>query len=200
MAGLKVGIFGGTFDPPHLGHWLLANQALSSLSLDRLLWILTADPPHKRGRQITPLKYRLDMLLAAIQDEPRFQLSRVEIDRPAPHYAVDTIRILRDQMPGDQLLYLMGGDSLRDLITWHDPERLVQALDGLVVMRRPGAVFDLPEIEEKLVGISAKIIFLDTPPVGISSSEIRRLAQMGQSIEPYLQPAVYQVILKLNLY
>lgn len=200
MAGLKVGIFGGTFDPPHLGHWLLANQALSTLHLDRLLWVLTANPPHKRGRQITPLEDRLDMLQAAIQDEPRFQLSRVEIDRPAPHYAVDTIRILRDQMPGDQLLYLMGGDSLRDLTTWYDPEGLVQALDGLVVMRRPGAVFDLPEIEGKLPGISAKITFLDTPPVGLSSSEIRRLAQEGQSIEPYLQPAVYQVILNLHLY
>jgi nicotinate-nucleotide adenylyltransferase len=200
MAGLRVGIFGGTFDPPHLGHRILADRALSDLSLDRLLWVLTAAPPHKRGRQITPLEYRLEMLLAAIQDEPRFQLSRAEIDRPAPHYAVDTIRILRGQMPGNLLYYLMGGDSLRDLITWHDPQGLVQAIDGLVVMRRPGALFDLPEIEEKLPGISAKIIFLDTVPLEISSSEIRRLAQAGQPVEAYLQPAVYQVILAHQLY
>ncbi|MCX8025419.1 MAG: adenylyltransferase/cytidyltransferase family protein, partial [Thermanaerothrix sp.] len=90
----RLGIFGGTFDPPHVGHLILASEAADQLHLDRVLWVLTPDPPHKRGQPITPLAIRLKLVMAAIQEDPLFELSRVEIDRPGPHYAVDTLRIL----------------------------------------------------------------------------------------------------------
>jgi nicotinate-nucleotide adenylyltransferase len=200
MAGLKVGLFGGTFDPPHLGHRTLALAALNDLSLHRLLWILTASPPHKHNRQITPLAHRLAMLQLAIQDEPRFFLSRVEIDRPPPHYAVETLRILREQMPGDQFFYLMGGDSLRDLVTWYDSQGFISQIDGLVVMRRPGVDLPLAEIERSLPGLASKMIFLDLPLVDISSSEIRRLARAGLPFAAFLQPEVYHFIQAHGLY
>ena len=101
---MRIGIFGGTFDPPHLGHLILAAEAGCQLMLDRLLFVLTADPPHKQGRQITPMEDRLAMLEAALFDNPDFELSRVEIDRPGPHYAVDTIKLLRE----DQNLGIAG--------------------------------------------------------------------------------------------
>ncbi len=200
MAGLRTGIFGGTFDPPHIGHRALADQACLDLKLDRLLWVLTADPPHKRDRRITPLEHRLAMLQAALRNDPRYGISRVDIDRPPPHYAVDTVRILRDQFPQDVLIYVMGGDSLRDLSSWYDPQGFIQEVDGLAVLRRPGVELDLPAIESKLPGFIEKIYFLNAPEFAISSSEIRRLAKQGNKIYQYLSPDVFKVIEERQLY
>ena len=115
---MRLGIFGGTFDPPHIGHLVLASEAYHQLKLDRLLWVLTPRPPHKPNQQITALEYRIEMVQAIVEDEPTFELSRVEIDRPPPHYAVDTVEILGKRFPGARLIYLVGGDSLRDLPLW----------------------------------------------------------------------------------
>ena len=114
----RLGVFGGTFDPPHLGHLILAAEACSKLELERLLWVLTPDPPHKLDRKITPLEHRLAMVTLAIQDTPAFELSRVEIDRPGPHYMVDTLGLLMKAHPSAELVLLIGGDSLSDLPTW----------------------------------------------------------------------------------
>ena len=118
----NVGIFGGTFDPPHLGHLILASEALDQLGLARLLWVLTPMPPHKLDREITPLDHRLAMLNLALADWPQFQLSTIEIDRPGPHFTLDTVRLARAQHPGASMTLLIGGDSLRDLPSWHCPE------------------------------------------------------------------------------
>ena len=118
---MRIGIFGGTFDPPHLGHLILADEAHAQLELDRLLWVLTPDPPHKLHQSITPLVDRLDMLRATIAGNNAFELSMVDIERAGPHYAVDTLLILGRSYPGDALIYVMGGDSLRDLPTWYRP-------------------------------------------------------------------------------
>ena len=112
---MRIGIFGGTFDPPHVGHLILAAEARDQLDLDCVLWVVTPDPPHKTTRALTPLETRLVMVHAAIDGDERFQISRIEIDRPGPHYSADTVRILAEEYPGSQLYYLMGGDSLRDL-------------------------------------------------------------------------------------
>jgi len=196
----RIGIFGGTFDPPHLGHLILAAEALDQLGLERLLWVLTPQPPHKRGQVITPLQARLDMLQAALNSETSFVLSRVDIDRPGPHYAVDTVRILSEQYPQAELIFLMGSDSLMDLPTWNQPRRFVHACDALGVMRRPGDGINLLLLERKLPGVTEKLRWVQAPLLGISSSQIRTRASQGRPFRYFLPQAVYDYICTYNLY
>lgn len=197
---MRLGIFGGTFDPPHVGHLILAAEAFEQLQLDRLLWVLTPDPPHKQNQVISDEKMRLELLRLAIADSPQFELSRVELDRPGPHYALDTVRLLREQFSGWELFYLIGGDSLRDMPTWHEPQALVRAVDGFGVMRRAGAEFDLPALEATLAGITRKVVFLDVPLLEISSTEIRARLAQGRTARYYLLPRVYERIVKKGYY
>jgi len=104
-----IGIFGGTFDPPHLGHLILAAEAQSQLQLSRVLWMLTPQPPHKSERSITPLKHRLEMLRRAIFETPGFEISTVEVDRPGPHYTIDSLTLLQRKYPDGKLVLLLGG-------------------------------------------------------------------------------------------
>ena len=197
---MRVGVFGGTFDPPHLGHLILAAEALRQLRLDRLLWVLTQDPPHKHGRIIRPWEARFEMVRLEIVDDPSFEISRVDIDRPGPHYAVDTMGILAQQFPGAELFYLIGGDSLRDLPTWHQPRQFLQACAGLGVMRRPGDSINLEALENVLPGISVRVHFITAPLLEISSTDIRERIAGGRPFRYYLPPVVYQYILKTKLY
>jgi len=197
---MRVGVFGGTFDPPHLGHLILAAEALHQLRLDRLLWVLTQDPPHKHGRIIRPWEARFEMVRLEIVDDPSFEISRVDIDRPGPHYAVDTMGILAQQFPGAELFYLIGGDSLRDLPTWHQPRQFLQACAGLGVMRRPGDSINLDALENVLPGISVRVHFITAPLLEISSTDIRERIAGGRPFRYYLPPVVYQYILKTKLY
>jgi nicotinate-nucleotide adenylyltransferase len=196
----RIGLFGGTFDPPHIGHLILAAEAYSQLGLDRLLWVLTPNPPHKRGRSITPLEYRLEMVRLAIAADHRFELSRVDIDRKPPHYALDTVNIVARQNPTRDLTYIMGGDSLSELPTWHQPARLVAALHSIGVMRRPGDRVDLPALEKIIPGLTAKVRYLDVPLIDIAAHEIRRRAENGLPFRYFLPPAVFEYILEHNLY
>jgi nicotinate-nucleotide adenylyltransferase len=107
---MRLGILGGTFDPPHIGHLVLASEAQAQLDLGQVLWVLTPSPPHKQDQPITPLQHRQDMLLAALGDDPSFRFSRVDIERKPPHYAVDTVQLLQARYPDAELVYLMGGD------------------------------------------------------------------------------------------
>ncbi|HOD44209.1 MAG TPA: nicotinate-nucleotide adenylyltransferase [Anaerolineaceae bacterium] len=197
---MRIGLFGGTFDPPHLGHLILASECLHQLSLDRVFWILTPNPPHKQGKTISPLGDRLAMLEAALGDDPAFTISRVEIDRPAPHYAVDTVQILKTQFPGDLLFYLLGGDSLRDLPTWHNPQHFVAACDGIGVMHRPGAAIDLTALDVVLPGLMDKVHFLETPLVEISAQDIRCRISQGLPYRYFLPPPVYTWIQSHDIY
>lgn len=197
---MRIGIFGGTFDPPHLGHLILAAEAGSQLKLDRLLWVLTPAPPHKQGQPVTPLEVRLEMVQAAIGQDSLFELSRVDIDRPGPHYAVDTMRLLAKNCPGAELVYLMGGDSLRDLPTWYHPADFIKMCAALGVMRRPGDAIDLDILEQHLPGISTRIEFIAAPLLEISASQIRQRAASGRPFRYYVPREVYQLILKNRLY
>lgn len=197
---MRIGIFGGTFDPPHLGHLILAMEACDQLNLDRLLWMVTPDPPHKRGITITPVETRMSLIQAAIQEDPKFEISKVEMERPAPQYAVDTIRALRGIYPDAALIYLMGGDSLHDLPEWHHPQLLVEISDGLGVMRRPGDSVDLTLLETQLPGITKKVSFVDAPLLEISSRQIRQRVCSNRPFRYYLPKNVYELILKLELY
>jgi nicotinate-nucleotide adenylyltransferase len=200
MKKQKLGIFGGSFDPPHLGHLILALEACYQLKIERILWVLTPNPPHKPDQPITPLGHRLDMLRAAIVDEPCFQLSDVEIERSPPHYAVDTLKILRSKYPEDSLVYLMGGDSLKDLPNWHNPEEFVHTCDTLGVMHRPGKSIDLTSLEIQIPGIIAKTRFIEAPILEISSTLIRQHVREKRPFRYYLHPGVFDIIQERSLY
>ena len=197
---MRIGIFGGTFDPPHVGHLILAAEARSRLRLDKVLWVLTPNPPHKAGREISPVNVRLDLVQAAIGADAQFEVSQVEIDRPGPHYSVDTVKLLAQQFPGAKLFYLMGGDSLHDLPDWMRPQELLAALDGIGVMRRPADFVDLPRLERILPGIVAKVHFIDAPLLEISSSSIRERVAMGLHYRYFLPPAVCEKIEQMRLF
>jgi nicotinate-nucleotide adenylyltransferase len=196
----RIGVFGGTFDPPHLGHLILASEARSQLGLTRLLWVLTALPPHKRGQVIGPLEDRLAMIRLALKDEPAFELSRVDIDRPGPHYTLDTLNLLRQQHVGSELVLVIGGDSLRDLPQWHRPADVLAACDSIGVMRRPGDEIDLTELEASLPGLIEKLSFVDAPLLEISSHEIRERAGQGLPFRYYVPAEVHQYIVSHHLY
>jgi len=171
---MRLGIFGGTFDPPHVGHLILADEARVQLSLERVLWVLTPNPPHKRDQVITPLEDRLDMLHAELGDDQHFELSRVDIDRPPPHYAVDTVHLLRQRYPDDTLVYLIGADSLVELPIWHTPREFVLACDEIGVMRRLGEAPDLEALEGALPGLKDRLRWVCAPLVEIASTQIRQ--------------------------
>ena len=196
----RIGIFGGTFDPPHLGHLILASEAHAQLKLTRLLWVLTPVPPHKMNRPVSSLDHRLAMVKLALKDEPAFELSTIEIERPGPHYTLDTIRVLSKGHPSADLILLLGGDSLRDLPTWHRPADLVAACHQIGVMRRPGDSIDMASLEKKIPGLKSKVKFVEAPLLEIASSEIRRRATHGLPFRYYLLPAVYQYIQEYHLY
>jgi nicotinate-nucleotide adenylyltransferase len=196
----RIGIFGGSFDPPHLGHMILASEALYQLKLTRLLWMLTPISPHKQNQQITPVAHRLEMVQAAIRDVPRFELSTLEFERPAPQYTVDTLRILQAQNPSADLILLLGADSLRGLTTWHRPADLVAACHEIGVMRRPGEYIQMGVLEAAIPNVKGKVTFVETPLLQISSREIRRRVAEGLEYRYFLPLAVYEYIREHRLY
>jgi nicotinate-nucleotide adenylyltransferase len=197
---VRVGIFGGTFDPPHLGHLILAAEARDQLNLDRVLWVITPDPPHKTGRVITPLAARLKLVEAAVCQDSQFEISRVEIDRPGPHYSVDTVRLLAQMNPQAELFYLMGGDSLRDLPDWIRPAEFLSALTGIGVMRRPQDFVDLPRLERVLPGTIARVHFVDAPLLEISSTSIRERVAKHRHYRYFLPEGVSALVEEMGLY
>lgn len=200
MAPDRIGLFGGTFDPPHLGHLILASEAQAQLELDRLLWILTPTSPLKQDQVITSVEHRLAMVQLAIADNPAFELSRVELDRPDPQYTVDTIRIIAAQNPKSEIIPIIGGDSLNDLPKWHEPQEIVYACHWIGVMRRPHEEPRLDELERELPGIRSKIHYVDAPLLEIASREIRSRIAAGRSVRYYLPSAVYEYIERHHLY
>ena len=202
MGGLiaRLGIFGGTFDPPHIGHLILASEAIDQLSLSRVLWVLTPDPPHKKGLVITTLPFRSRMLRAALAGNSNFEFSDVDINRQPPHYAVDTVKLLTQENPAAEMIYLMGSDSLHDLPNWHNPLEFVGACDALGVMCRPNNDIDLTEIEGEIPGVSAKVQFIRAPLLEISSYEIRDRIALHRPYRYFIPNEVYNIIQEERLY
>ncbi|GAB4421777.1 MAG: hypothetical protein Kow002_10900 [Anaerolineales bacterium] len=162
--------------------------------------MLTPVPPHKLDQHISLLEHRLAMVELAIQDSPQFELSRVEIDRPGPHYMADTLGLLRDAYPSADLILLIGGDSLSDLPTWHRPADVVAGCHQIGVVRRPGDSVNLSAIERLVPGTQAKVRFVDAPLLEIASRQIRRRIRENRPFRYYLFPSVYEYIQKHQLY
>src|SRR5438270_9725491 len=133
---MRLGLFGGTFDPIHLGHLILAEQCREACALDRVWFVVAGTPPHKRGER-TAVAHRLEMARIAVAGHPAFEVSEIEASRPGPHYSVETLDAVRRERPGDELFFLIGADSLRDLPTWREPAAIARAAT-IVVVNRPG--------------------------------------------------------------
>ncbi|MCS6907390.1 MAG: nicotinate-nucleotide adenylyltransferase [Anaerolineales bacterium] len=196
----RVGVLGGTFDPIHFGHLILAEEALFQFELDCVLFLLTPFPPHKAEQTLTSPAHRLKMVELAVQDHPSFEISRVDLDRPPPHYAVDSVRIIRESLCPAEVFYLMGGDSLRDLPKWHEPQKFLQECDGLAVMHRSIEDESVLDLEAQLPGIAGKVNFLTAPRFDISSREIRHRVAYGLPFRYFLPTPVYRYILDNGLY
>jgi nicotinate-nucleotide adenylyltransferase len=197
---MKIGVFGGTFDPPHIGHLILADEAYSQLDLGCVLWVLTSNPPHKKGGEILDIHQRIDLVSAAIHSDPKFELSRVDIERPSPHYAADTMQLLNNAYPEQELVYLMGADSLENLVLWHKPSEFVKFCAQIGVMRRPGIRVELEKVEASFPGIGDKLKFIETPLFDVSASQIRSKIRKKLAYRYYLPAKVYKLIEVRNLY
>jgi nicotinate-nucleotide adenylyltransferase len=194
-----LGVLGGTFDPPHVGHLILAEAACDALNLDQVLFVPAAEPPHKHKLPLTDVKHRVAMVQAAISDNPRFALSEVDITRPGPHYTVDTLRLLKERFVGADLYFLLGSDSLRDIATWYEPAGII-AQARLAVMRRPGTALDIAHLEAALPGISGRVAFVDAPIIGISATSLRERLRAGRSVRYQVPDEVAQYIAVHRLY
>lgn len=196
---LRLGVLGGTFDPPHYGHLALAETARVQLRLARVLFVPAGDPPHKPGHPLTPAVHRAAMVEAAIADNPAFALSRADLDRPGPHYTVDMLALLREAFPGAELYFLMGSDSLVEFPTWRDPARIVRQAT-LGVMERPGWTADMDALERHIPGIRERVVWLDAPRLDLSARDLRRRVREGLPVRYLVPPAVETYIQEHRLY
>jgi nicotinate-nucleotide adenylyltransferase len=192
---------GGTFDPIHLGHLILAEQARAGLGLERVLFVPAGQPWRKAGRQIAPVADRVAMVQAALAGDPYFELSTVESERRGPSYTADTLAVLQDALgPGARLHFIIGLDALMDLPHWRAPERILERA-RLAVAARPG--LELPDtsaLERSVPGISARIDLVAMPQIDISSTDIRRRVTAGRSIRFLVPAAVEAYIHACHLY
>jgi nicotinate-nucleotide adenylyltransferase len=199
-----VGMLGGTFDPIHVGHLALARVALDQLGLDRILFVPAGRPPHKRGRPITSAADRLAMVELAIAGEPRFAVSRIEIDRPGPSYTADTVEALLAQPDNGhrpiELTVILSAESFADLPSWHEPARLLQ-LARIAVAPRPGHPPPSPAwLAQRLPGSADRIDVLEGPHLDISASDIRARVAAGRPIDGLVPPPVADYIKAHHLY
>ncbi len=156
--------------------------------------------PHKLERGITPLWHRLEMLRRAIADVPGFEVSTVEVDRPGPHYTIDSLKALHEKYPGGKLVLLIGGDSLRELPGWNRPHEIIAAVHAFGVMRRPGDSVEFDALERVFPALRAKLLLVNAPQLDISSSTLRQRISDGGHYRYYLHPQVYDYIHQNHLY
>lgn len=197
---MRVGVLGGTFDPIHYGHLVIAEEARVRLQLDRVIFVPAKTPPHKLQQRYSPAQHRLHMVQRAIASNPYFAVSDVELTRPGLSYTVDTLAILQQEFgPAAELYFLMGMDSLAGLLSWHRPADII-ARAYLAVAVRPGYQVDLETLEGALPGVSERMRLLEIPAIGISSRELRQRVRAGLPIRYQLPDSVEAYIREHNLY
>ena len=198
---MKLGILGGTFDPIHIGHLIIAQEAAARAELDEVLFIPTGQPWMKVARPVSPPSQRMEMLGLALDCSPSFKPSAIEMERPGPSYTVDTLTALLDGDAKDaSLFFILGMDSLQMLHQWHQPQRLFE-LCNLVVVSRPGHMdFDWTSLERIRPGAGEKVRFIEGPYVGISGAEIRRRVSLGLPITYWVPQSVERYIYERGLY
>ena len=195
-----TGIFGGTFDPIHVAHLAVAEAARDAFGLRRVLFIPAAQPPHKPGRDISPVEDRLAMVEAAVEGNPAFEVSRLEIERSGPSYTVDTLTALCEAAPGDRLALILSAESYSEFESWHEPRRILD-LAALVVAPRVGYADADPDlIARQFPEARVTVAFMDGPRIRLSASEIRQRAADGRSVRYLVPDAVAAYIGDHDLY
>jgi nicotinate-nucleotide adenylyltransferase len=195
----RIGVFGGTFDPIHLGHLIIAAEIQRLARLDRVLFVPAGRPPHKLDQHLSNDHVRLKMLNLAIEGVPGFSTSTVDLDRHGPSFTVDTLRILHRQHPDTALVFVMGEDSLRDFLTWHDPAGIIEQAE-LAVARRPGVQHDLGAISAAIPGAAGRIHVYPVPEIGIASRDLRERAVRGDSLRFFVPDSVAEFIREHGFY
>jgi nicotinate-nucleotide adenylyltransferase len=195
-----IGIFGGTFDPIHIGHLILAEEAWFQLKLDRIYIVPAGNPPHKQDRRLSPVEDRVRMAELATEDIDYIKVSRIDADRPGPHYTADMVRLVRERVGnGIEVYFLMGLDSLRDLPTWSEAAWLVENC-RLVALNRHDVDLDWAALDAALPGLSERVIILDMPELEIASHKIQQRVRTGQPIRHQAPRAVEEYIYEHALY
>lgn len=188
---MRIGIFGGTFDPPHIGHLIVASDACAALRLDRLLLVPAALPPHKRGRVSTPAEQRLAMVRAAVEDDPRLEVDDLEVRREGASYSVDTLREMRARHPEAELFFLIGMDQMREFHSWREPQEVAR-LARLSVVAREG------EAEHPESPFPYRVVHVTR--IDLSATEIRRRVRAGEPIRYLVPEAVRGMVERWGLY
>lgn len=191
--GRCIGVFGGSFDPIHLGHLSLVSHSRSACGLARVILVPVGDPPHKSGPAASA-DHRLAMLDIAAEGEPGTSVSRIELDRPGKSYTVDTLEALKEEERDGELLLLIGADNAIEMETWHDPDRVL-ALAQVTVVGRPGSARSKVPPD-----LAARMTFIDGPMVDCSSTEVRRRIAAGEAVAHLVPPGVAAYIEQHELY
>jgi nicotinate-nucleotide adenylyltransferase len=194
----RVGLLGGTFDPPHYGHLVAAQEVAWRLELDRVLFLPARQNPLKRGEPNSSAEERCEMVRLAIDGNPVFELSRLDLDRPPPSYTADLLRVL--ESPECELFFVVGADLLPELRRWREPAEILR-LARLAVVNRPGAPSpDLNRLEELAPGAGLRATLVEIPGIDIASREIRQRVRSGRPIRYLTPPAVERYIAERGLY
>lgn len=200
MSG-AVGVFGGTFDPIHIGHLAAAEDARAQLGLEKVLFVLNNVPPHKRDQVVSDADDRVHMLELAIADNNRFELCTIELERPGPSYTLDTLRLLRSRLGrGARLTFLTGCDSLLSLHTWHEPDTILAEYEIVFLARPTDDPIDWERIEARFPEIRRQTRAIQVPLLEISAQDLRRRVRTGLPIRYYVTPAVERYIRDHRLY
>ena len=198
---MNIGVLGGTFDPIHVGHLIIAEETRTQLGLTEIIFVPTGQPWLKVNNAISPAEHRVQMVRLAIADKPYFKLSTTEIERAGPSYTVDTLAELQGQIDAeDRLFFILGWDNLMQLPQWHEPSRLVKMCHLVAVPRVGYQTPDPNSLESAVPGLSQSTILLDTPRIDISASEIRNLVAQGLFIHQLVPEPVEEYIKQHHLY
>ena len=195
----RIGLLGGTFDPPHMGHLWLAEAARDQLLLDKVLFLPVGEPPHKQGREITAVSHRLTMLQKTIDDNPAFIIDTTDSDRPPPHTTCTLIPLIQQVYAQAKLWLIIGSDSLVDLPDWVKPDWIIQQC-RLAVLPRPGVDIDWLALETAVPGVSKVVDMLEGPSINISSTDLRQWVRRERSLNYLVKTAVIAYIQQKKLY
>lgn len=195
--GRRLGIMGGTFDPIHYGHLVTAEEALVQFTLDEVVFVPTGRPWMKEGREVSPAEDRYLMTVIATASNPRFRVSRTEIDREGPSYTVDTLRALADEHPDAELYFITGADAMYEIFEWKDPDEVLD-IAHFIAATRPG--YDLRRFEASASIRHPNVSVMNIPALAISSTDIRERVREGRPIRYLVPEGVKSYIEKAGLY